>query len=133
MSIPLFLKAGVCYFAIVFGVAFVLGTVRVLWLVPKIGSRAAELAEMPILVGVMIFTARQLVRRLAIPPVASIRLAMGALALVLVVAFDFVVVLHLRGLTPQMYFETLDPVAGTAYYLTLGIFAVTPQFFGGDA
>ena len=133
MSIPLFLKAGVCYFAIVFGVAFVLGTVRVLWIVPKIGARAAELAEMPVLVAVMVLAARQLVRRLAIPRAATARLAMGSVALILVLAFDFMVVLHLRGLTPKMYFETLDPVTGTAYYLVLGIFAVTPQFFGGDA
>ena len=133
MSLPLFLKAGACYFMIVFPVAFVLGTVRVLWVVPKIGARAAELAEMPLLVAVVVLAARQVVRRLAIPRAATVRLAMGAVALILVLAVDFAVVLQLRGLTPRMYFETLDPVTGAAYYLALGIFAVTPQFFGGDA
>ena len=133
MSMPVAIKAGALYFGIVFAVAFILGTVRVIWIVPRIGARAAELAEMPVLLAVMIVAARHLVRRLAIPRAATTRLAMGAVALLLVLAFDFTVVLYLRGLTPKMYFETLDPVTGTAYYLVLGIFAATPQLFGGDA
>jgi hypothetical protein len=37
------LKAGVLYFGTVFAAGFALGMVRVLWMVPQFGVRAAEL------------------------------------------------------------------------------------------
>jgi hypothetical protein len=33
------LRAGVFYFALVFGAGFVLGTIRTLWVVPRVGTR----------------------------------------------------------------------------------------------
>jgi hypothetical protein len=45
-------KAGVVYFALVFGAGFVLGTIRTLWVVPRFGTRMAELMEMPIMLAV---------------------------------------------------------------------------------
>ncbi len=47
-------KAGVLYFALVFAVGFVLGTIRTLWIVPRFGTRMAELMEMPIMLAVTI-------------------------------------------------------------------------------
>jgi hypothetical protein len=41
------LKAGVLYFAVIFGAGFVLGLIRILWLVPRLGTRVAELLEAP--------------------------------------------------------------------------------------
>jgi len=43
------LEAGVLYFALVFAVGFLLGTVRTLWAVPRLGVRTAELMEQPIM------------------------------------------------------------------------------------
>jgi hypothetical protein len=37
------LKAGVLYFALVFGAGFVLGTIRTLWVVPRLGARYGAL------------------------------------------------------------------------------------------
>jgi len=37
------LKAGILYFAAVFGAGFVLGLIRTLWVVPRLGARMAEL------------------------------------------------------------------------------------------
>lgn len=51
-------KAGAIYFALVFASAFVLRTIRVLWLVPTVGTRAAELLEMPLMLAVVIVAAR---------------------------------------------------------------------------
>ena len=41
------IKAGIAYFAVVLGAGFILGSIRVPLLVPRLGERIAELIEMP--------------------------------------------------------------------------------------
>jgi hypothetical protein len=60
-------KAGAVYFALVFGAGFVLGTIRTLWVVPRFGTRMAELMEMPIMLAVTIVAARWTVLCLSVP------------------------------------------------------------------
>jgi MFS family permease len=117
---------GVLYFGLVFGTGFVLGPVRVLWLAPRVGERWAELIELSLMIVVIVLAARFVVRRLAVPPTVPARLGMGLLALALVLAAEFSLVLWLRGMTLGDYFAGRDPVAGTAYYLTLAFFAALP-------
>jgi hypothetical protein len=119
-------KAGSIYFALVFGAGFVLGTIRVLWLVPAVGTRTAELLEMPAMLTVISLSARWVARHFTVPYTASSRLAMGGLGLLLILVVDFTVVLWIRGRSFSQYFEAFDPVAGTAYFVMLGVFAVMP-------
>jgi hypothetical protein len=119
-------KAGALYFALVFCAGFVLGTFRVLVVVPRLGARAAELIEAPIMLAVTFFAARWTVRRLAVPSAWPRRIGMGLVALGLLLAAEFGVVLGVRGLSPREYFATLDPVSGTTYYALLGVFALMP-------
>ena len=121
------LKAGVLYFALVFGAGFALGTIRTLWIVPRSGTRRAELMEMPIMFAVTIAAARWTVLRLSIPMMWSARLAMGCIALVLMLIAEFGFVLWIRGLSVKEYFATRDPVSGAAYYLLLIVFAIMPR------
>jgi len=123
MSIP---KAGVLYFALVFGAGFVLGTVRVLWLVPRVGEQAAELMEAPIMVAVSYFAARWIVHRFVLPFAPATRLGVGLVALALMLAMEFGFVLQLRGLTLSQYFATRDPLSETVYYISLALFALMP-------
>ena len=74
------LKAGVLYFVLVFGAGFALGPVRILRVVPRFGTRTAELIETPIMLVAIIVSARWIVRRLAVPSTASSRLGMGCVA-----------------------------------------------------
>lgn len=113
------LKAGILYFALV------LGPFRILWLVPRFGIRLAELMETPIMLVVVILAARWVVRRFTLPPTFS-RLGVGFIALGLLLAAEFTLVLRLRGLTIAEYLASRDPVSGTAYYAMLGVFAVMP-------
>jgi hypothetical protein len=120
------LKPALIYFAIVFGAGFVLGPIRILWLVPRVGARTAELAETPVMILVMAASASWVMSRFAVPQAAATRLAIGAIALALVLLTEFTVVLRLRGLSMTEYFATRDPLSGTVYYLSLGLFALLP-------
>jgi hypothetical protein len=120
------LRAGALYFALVFGAGFALGTFRVLVVVPRLGARAAELIEAPLMLAFTFLAARWTVKRLAVPPQWTRRLEMGAVALGLLLAAEFTLVLGLRGLSLREYFATLDPVSGTVYYSLLGVFALMP-------
>ncbi len=120
-------KAGVLYFAFVFAVGFVLGTIRTRWIVPRFGTRMAELMEMPIMLAVTIVAARWTVMRLSVPMMWSARLEMGCMALVLMLIAEFGFVLWIRGLSIKEYFATRDPVSGAAYYLLLLVFAIMPR------
>lgn len=124
------LKAGVVYFGLVFGAGFVLGTIRTLWVVQKLGVRTAELAEAPIMFGISVLAARWVVRHLRVSPLRSRRLAMGCVALGLMLVAEFTLGLWMRGMTIREYFAARDPVSGAAYFLTLGAFAVIPIFAG---
>lgn len=54
---------GTIYFGLVFSVGFVLGIARVLLLVPQLGERWAEIAEAPLMLVAILFSARFIVRR----------------------------------------------------------------------
>jgi len=120
------LKAGALYFTLVFAAGFLLGPIRIAWLVPHFGARAAELMEMPVMLAVIVLAAHWVIGRLAVPPAAAGRLAMGVLALFLMLAAEFTLVLWLQGLSIGEYLTSRDPVAGAAYYLSLGVFALLP-------
>jgi hypothetical protein len=120
------LKAGSLYFALVFGAGFLLGPIRMLWVVPRVGERTAELMESPIMLVVVFLAARWIVRRFALPPAPLQRLGVGLLALGLLLLMEFSLVLALRGLTIREYLAARDPVAEAVYRFSLGIFALMP-------
>ena len=120
------LQAAVFYFLLVFGAGFVLGTVRVLLVVPLLGERTAELLEMPLMLGVIIAAARWLVlHRLDDGRLLS-ALSVGCIAMGFVLLADLAVGMWLRGLSATEVFLNRDPVSGTAYYAALLLFAVMP-------
>jgi hypothetical protein len=124
------LKASISYFVMVFGAGFILGPIRVLFIVPHFDKRTAELMEAPLMLFVIIMAAKWVVRRFQFPPVTIDRLVVGLLALTVGLLFEFTLVLKLRGLTLSEYFRTRDPVSGAVYYLLLGLFAVMPLLVG---
>ena len=125
------LKTGIIYFLLVFGAGFILGPIRLLFVVPHFGARVAELMEMPIMIAVIIIAARWIVRHYSVPPALSGRLGMGLMAFGLLIGAEFSLVLMLRGMSISEYLATRDPVSGTVYYLSLGVFALMPLFVGG--
>jgi type IV secretory pathway TrbD component len=122
------LKAGLLYFSIVFGMGFVLGVIRTVWVVPRVGTRLAELMETPVMLVVMVVAVRWIVLHMAVPSASSALLGMGGFALCLLIVAEFGFLLWLRGLPIREYLATRDPVSGTVYYVALGLFAIMPLF-----
>jgi hypothetical protein len=123
------IRASVAYFAVVFAAGFALGAMRVAWLVPAVGERVAELAEIPLMLVVSALAARWVLRRFLSPAAAWPRIAAGCLALALLLSLELTFVLSLRGLTFAAYLASRDPVSGTAYLLSLVLFALMPALW----
>ena len=92
------------------------------------GIGTAELMEAPVMLAVTVLAAGRIVGRLKVPSKWTRRLSMGCIALAFLLVAEFTLVLGFRGLSVREYFATLDPVAGTVYYVSLGVFAVMPLF-----
>jgi hypothetical protein len=115
------LRIAAFYFALVFGTGFVLGPIRVLLLEPRIGRRAAELIELPLMLVAIYVAARWTLRRDGRRPLRT-----GLVALALVLTAELAVGVSLRGLTPLQVLTDRDPVSGTAYFATLAVFGGLP-------
>ena len=124
---------GAVYFLIVFGTGFVLGIVRTLWLVPRVGVRWAELLEMPVMLLVIYWAARWVSRwfRLDGHP-RFVQPGVGLVGLLLLVGAELWLALQLGGQSPAEYVASRDPVSGTAYALSLLLFVLMPMWVTRD-
>ena len=127
------LRAGLTYFALVFGAGFVLGPIRVLLLEPRVGTRAAELLEMPLMLAVIVLAAHWLHRAHTAAMTHAQRLQVGGLTVACVLLADIGVGVGLRGMSLAAVFTDRDPVSGTAYYLLLAVTALLPWWIGQRA
>ena len=124
---PKTIRAALLYFAIVLGTGFVLGMFRVPILVPRIGERWAELAEMPVMAAVIFLSAGYVLRRY--PEIRSPRLSLAAgfLALALSVAAELGLAVVLQNQTLTEFIKSRDKVSGAVYIGLLLVFAVMPR------
>ena len=118
--------AATLYFAIVFGVGFLLGPIRVLWLEPRVGPIIAAACEAPFLLAAMIVAARWIVARVGLQQDALSLLLMGLGALVLQQAADFAVGIGLRDIGPSAQLAQFATPQGLIYAALLAAFVVTP-------
>jgi hypothetical protein len=121
------LKAAGSYFAVVFGAGFVFGVIRVLFVIPRIGVRAAELIEMPVMVFVTILAARWMVRCFALSDTFA-RAVVGFIALSLLLVAEAGLV-WVSGSSISQFVSTRDPVSGIAYLGALILVGIMPLFW----
>ncbi|MBC3767141.1 hypothetical protein [Neptunicella marina] len=123
------IRISILYFLCVFAAGFVLGTVRVLFVVDFIGERNAELMETPVMMIVCWVVARHLVAKNKNVLNPSGAWLVGIVALLLLLSVEFTVVLTLRGLSLNEYFANRDVIAGAAYLVALVWYALAPVVF----
>lgn len=121
---------GFTYFVAVFAAGFVLGVVRVTWLVPRLGERGAVLVEIPFMLAIVCVIAYRIARKYHAPLAEAGLLVAGLTALVLLVTAELGLVLSLRGLGVVEYLQSRDRVSETAYLVALAVFALAPWRMG---
>lgn len=120
------LKPAAIYFAVVFAAGFLLGTIRILLIVPRIGVRAAELIETPVMLLVSAFVARWILRQFPNIRGSADSLAVGLIAVVLLLAAELAVGIFLFHLSITDALVKTDPVLAVAYYCTLCLYSLLP-------
>jgi hypothetical protein len=121
------IRPGLVYLALVLGTGFVLGVVRVPFLVPRIGERWAELAEMPIMAAAIYFAAGYILRRFPEVHLRGRSLVVGFLALALAICAELGLAVALQSQTLAEYIGSKDRVSGSVYLLVLVVFALMPR------
>ena len=120
------IEAAFVYFALVFGLGFLLGAIRVPFIVPRLGRRKAELLEMPFMLVGIILAARFLVKQFVLPNTIFAYLSVGMLALSLLIMAEGLLVICLQKQTIRQYIASRDSISGSAYLVLLIIFALMP-------
>lgn len=121
------IQAGLAYFAMVLGAGFALGMIRVPFLVPSMGKRSAELAEMPIMMMVIYVAAGFILRQFPEVGTPGRSLFAGLLALALMIAAELTLATVVQKLTPAEFIASRDKVSGSVYLVLLLVFAVMPR------
>jgi len=120
------LKPAAVYFALVFGAGFVLGTIRVLWVVPRLGTRTAELLESPLMLLATVLAACWVNRYFSSGARPAASFGVGLIALALLLAAEIGLGVVLRGGSALEVLLNKDPISGTVYYALLGVYALMP-------
>ena len=89
-------KAGAAYWALIFALGFVLGTVRTLWGAAALGEGNFILIEIPLMLTASWLAARWLVARYAVPRGLA-ALAMGGIAFALLILAEVLLTAMLGG------------------------------------
>lgn len=120
------LSAGVVYAIALFGLGFVLGTLRVLLVVPMLGELGATLIELPLMLAASYFVCRAIVRRWQLPADHHARAAMAFSFLFLLLSFETILGLTLLGRTvaeQAAAFASPSGIAGLAAQTASALFA----------
>ena len=130
------LKAGASYFAAAYLVGFLLGTLRILLLVPRVGETGAVLLETPLMLGVSWIASRWCTNRFAISAAPAPRLAMGFIAFALLAATEIGVSMLAFGRTPMDLldlYRSVPGIIGLAAQAAFAFFPLVQALLGGRA
>ncbi len=129
------LKAGCVYFVIVFAAGFVLGTVRVLLLVPILGEAGAVLTELPFILVISWLVCRWLIAGAPVPATLSARTVMGVMAFVLLMAAEGALAIFVFGQDVSGYlqsYRSIPAILGLAGQIAFALFPLVQLQMGGN-
>lgn len=103
------LQAGCAYFAGVFAVGFLLGVLRTLVLVPRVGELVAVLIELPIVLGASWLICGRILRQASLSPAAAVVMGASAFALLLMAELSLSMLLANRSLAAHLALYAESP------------------------
>lgn len=118
--------AGTAYFLIMFACGFLLGTARVLIVAPLLGEWAAALVELPVMLMISWVACGWLMHRLAVAARILPRVAMGAVAFILLLIAEVLLGTSLFERTMPQQIQAMTSGAGLAGLFGQIAFAVFP-------
>lgn len=124
-------KAGAAYFAIVFAVGFALGTVRTLFIAPRLGEHLAVVIELPFMLGASWLACGWAVRRWQVVAAAGPRLTMGAVAFGLLMIAELTLSATAFDRSPADFLRNLSTPHGLTGLAGQIIFALIPLLHRG--
>ena len=80
--------AGSVYFLLLFAFGFLLGTVRVLLVIPYVGTLVATMLEVPVMLAAAYVVCPRVIRRFKVPPERPARGVMALVFLILLALFE---------------------------------------------
>ena len=118
-------SAAIVYWAVVFALGFVLGTIRVLWVIPRVGLVPATALELPIILAASWFTAGWLVRRFVLASSGE-ALAVGALAFAILMLAECALAVTLMAQSPAQWLTCLAAPHALLGLAGQAVFAIMP-------
>jgi hypothetical protein len=118
------IAAGALYFAVMFGLGFLLAFPRIMLLEPRFGAAIAVGIEAVPMVAAMLVVAPWAARAGGVPPRPAPRLVMGLTALLLLLAAETALDLLFRG--RLLWAERMHAADGLIGYVLLAAFALMP-------
>lgn len=131
MSPARLIGAGFVYFAVIFALGFMLGTVRTLFLTPALGEFGAVLLELPVMLAASWIACGVIVRRLKPAPARFQRAVMGAAAFTFLMSAEIALALLVFASTPAQLLAGWAAPAGMAGLVGQFAFAVFPILVKG--
>jgi cytochrome c oxidase assembly factor CtaG len=121
------IKAGSVYFAVVFALGFVFGTVRTLALAPLTGELAAVALELPVMLTASWFACGWSLRRHRVSAAIPARIAMATTAFGLLMGAEILVSTQLAGRSMAQHlalYGTAPALLGLSAQLTFAAFPI---------
>jgi len=120
-------KAGVVYFLLMFAVGWILGPIRELWAVSRFGRVEATLLEATIMLVAMVLAARWVTRQFEVRQTLPATIAIGLVALGVLIPAEIAGVVFVRGLSFQDYFSGFLTAPGMISLVMFLIFTAMPS------
>ena len=127
-QIRIILKSGFLYFLGIFALGFVLGTIRTLVLVPRIGALSGVLLEIPVMLTASWFFSIRLITRYSVPKDLKSLLCFGQWGFFLLIITETLFAVYVFGQSWSVYLDGLQTLPGFLGLTAQFIFGIIPVF-----